>query len=189
MHQQKENEGQRKPWWIDCVSLGVLPCGSFFGLKSIQSEVKTMPLVTFLRHCQSTFNANGDPTRNCGLTACGIESAKQIKGEYDVVLCSPLLRARQTLDWSQIKYGSVHFLESLREIRDGNPINLYSLESDNQLHESGDQIIARVNAAKSTILSFSKDGARVLVISHYTFLYALTGRGFSNGGCVEIVIL
>ena len=59
--------------------------------------------ITVMRHAQSTHNASGDNSWNVGLTEEGRLQAREVSGEYDLVICSTLRRAQQTLEFSSIK--------------------------------------------------------------------------------------
>ena len=51
--------------------------------------------VTVLRHCESTFNADpASAQKDCPLSPAGERHASTLRGHYDLVLVSPLLRAR-----------------------------------------------------------------------------------------------
>ena len=54
---------------------------------------------------------------DCSLAAAGIAQAKRIFGEFNYVVCSPMLRAKQTLQLSSIKYSTLEFDEDAREKR------------------------------------------------------------------------
>ncbi len=71
--------------------------------------------VTFLRHAESIFNANLTSDKDCELTEKGNQQAHNTQGEYDIVICSILKRACETLEKSQIRYGRVIFTDLCRE--------------------------------------------------------------------------
>ncbi len=63
--------------------------------------------VYLLRHGQSEFNAGNHDVYDAQLTPEGRRQAKQVKGHWDHVICSPLTRARQTLELANIKYDNL----------------------------------------------------------------------------------
>jgi broad specificity phosphatase PhoE len=135
-------------------------------------------MITLIRHAESTFNTHGDKSPDCPLSSRGRRQASRIQGMYDVVVCSPLKRARQTLEASKIQYGEVIFSDLCRELMDRNPINWYphekrSLESKRQIRE-------RVSTFRDLIKTLSKRYSRIAVISHSGFLKELVGKDFGN---------
>jgi hypothetical protein len=56
------------------------------------------------------FNAHKKSGRDCPLTVNGVQQASSIDGQYDVIICSPLLRAKQTLFHSNISLSNCHIL-------------------------------------------------------------------------------
>ena len=62
-----------------------------------------MTKIVFIRHAESEYNRDGiwDGRADCNLTEKGIETAKELgkslNNNFDVIYCSPLKRARQTL--------------------------------------------------------------------------------------------
>ena len=63
-----------------------------------------MPKIVFIRHAESEYNRDGiwAGRVDCSLTEKGIESAKKlgntIENNFDTIYCSPLKRAKQTLE-------------------------------------------------------------------------------------------
>ena len=107
-----------------------------------------------------------------------------------MVICSPLARAVQTLLMSKIKYAHLSFSDHFREVRDGNPINLFPLENADRLYESQEELSRRLDVARSVLSVLSRETVvengvrreyRVLVVSHSTFLHSLIGKWFANG--------
>lgn len=132
--------------------------------------------VTLIRHAQSTFNAFGDQQRDCPLTDRGIKDAKNIKGNYELIICSTLRRARQTLEYSSLNYKTVIYTDLCREVRDGNPINLLSGEEN--VSESAIDIQDRIQKFKEFLGQYSSK--RMAVISHGIFLGYLSGKASYN---------
>jgi broad specificity phosphatase PhoE len=135
-------------------------------------------MIRLIRHAESTFNAAGDRTRDCPLTDHGRRQANEISGTYDCVVCSTMKRTRQTLDASRLVYGQVIFTDLCREIRDGNPINLYL--GEREMVETPAQIQARVNEFTDLLRQLQSTYPRIAVISHSGFLREMTGTYFQN---------
>lgn len=135
-------------------------------------------MLTLIRHSQSTFNAWGSQERNCPLTPEGIKICKNLQGTYDLVICSTLRRARQTLEESNLVYPEVLFSELCREIRGGNPVDYY--DNEPLVSETPEQIVSRINEFKQLVQELQKKYAKIAVISHSTFLWRLSGRSFHN---------
>ena len=134
--------------------------------------------VTLIRHAESTHNRFNDPTRNCPITDYGKIQASKLTGTYDLVICSTLKRARQTLDESGIQYGKVIFTDLCREVLDGNPVNLYNNEPNTT--ETAEQIRDRVEKVKTLLREMSAQYPKIAVVSHGVFLYYVCGHRFYN---------
>lgn len=137
-------------------------------------------MVKLIRHAQSTFNAFGDKSPDCEITPEGRNMAKGLDGTYDLVICSTLRRCRQTLDASDIRYSNLMFSELCREVRDGNPVNLYNGESLDLLKESDEGVQQRLEDFKNLLRDLSTKYEKIAVMTHYEFLKRLTGYSFNN---------
>ena len=135
-------------------------------------------MIKLIRHAPSTFNQSGAKTRDAPIV--DNKMAKNLHGDYDLVICSTLKRARQTLDESKIKYGHLIFTNLCREYRDGNPVNLFEGESDDNLFETEENLEARIKEFKVMLNELSKKYQKIAVISHGVFMYFLTGHRFCN---------
>lgn len=144
--------------------------------------------VTLIRHAKSTFNAYGDLTRDCPITNKGIKQASELKDKYDLVICSTLKRARQTLDFSSIVYSNLIFTDLCREIRDGLPINIFNGESDQDLYETNEQLDIRINEFKKLLILMKQKYNNIAVISHKMFMNRLCGHSFRNCEKYDFII-
>ena len=145
--------------------------------------------IAFFRHAQSRFNAYNDLSPNSSLTEAGKVSCKNIKGKFDLVICSTLRRARETLDNSNIKYKRVIFTELCREILDGNTSNLYNGEEN--ISESHEDITRRISKLKEFIMQqpeVNNETINIAIISHGCFLFKMIGQGFCNCQCIIATI-
>jgi broad specificity phosphatase PhoE len=136
----------------------------------------------FLRHCQSVFNATGLKVCDVELSEFGKQQASTIHGPVDVVICSPLKRARQTLELSKLVYKTVEYFDEAREIPDGNIVNHF--ENEPIISFSEEDIIRRINALKEKVKSYP-EGTSVLVVGHHTLFYKMFGKYFRNGEMVR----
>src|SRR6056297_4210217 len=68
----------------------------------------------FARHGESEFNI-GIHGIDSPLTVKGIGQAKLLKGEFDLIICSPLKRCRQTLEFSNFTYQHLEISYLFRE--------------------------------------------------------------------------
>lgn len=139
----------------------------------------TIP-VTLIRHAESTFNAYGDMSCNVPLTENGKKTCSHINFDVDLVVCSTMRRARETLDHSNIKYKRVIFTPLCREKLDGNPVNLYNGEKP--IVETDKDLENRIQQFKDFLQNVSQVGEdkTICVISHYEFLRKTTGYVFKN---------
>ena len=135
-------------------------------------------MIKLIRHAESTWNSKGDRSRNVPITENGKRVCKTLKGEYDLVICSTLRRARETLDNSRIVYSKVIYTELCREHLDNNPSNCYNGEI--KLKESEEEFENRVKEFNDYLKELSKTHKRIAVITHSVFLHKMTGFWFKN---------
>lgn len=133
--------------------------------------------VTYIRHAESIFNVDSSSKlHDCGLTTVGIEQASLLQGEYDLALISPLKRARETLEYSQIKYHKLETLHILREYKE-DPCDYF--EDEQEIPESEEELTER----QDSFIKYLYDlrGYRtVIVISHGELLNGIIGKGLRN---------
>lgn len=135
--------------------------------------------VTFLRHCESTFNADmSSDTVDATLTEHGKQEAAKLSGHYDVVICSPLRRAMQTLDCSGITFTTRMNDALVREW----VCNVSDMMVDEPFHvESYSQFLARVDRFLEYLRCWYGVVKSVLVVSHGDFIHEIGGVGLRNG--------
>lgn len=73
--------------------------------------------IDLLRHAQTDFNLNGTDTIDIDINLTGILQCLGLIGHYDLVLCSPLKRCLQTLNFSHITYDYLVTVDMLRECK------------------------------------------------------------------------
>lgn len=132
-----------------------------------------------LRHAESIFNATGTSEKDCDLTEKGKGQASLIKEHYDIVICSTMKRACQTLDNSQITYGKLIFTDLCREKR----VDICDfLEcEDEQDIESDAELEFRIKKFLCFLRSQVSSFNRVLIISHRDFIYELSNKEYTLG--------
>lgn len=142
--------------------------------------------VDYIRHSESTFDARGSITPNevhdkdAPLTFAGIHQAGTLSGNYDVVLCSPLMCARQTLAFSNIVAGTTQFSVMVREVLDGNAAHLLANDA-NYPPETQADVAARIAKLHAHTDALRAQGKSVLVISHHNFLQRVLGVSLPPG--------
>lgn len=139
--------------------------------------------ITIIRHAESEFNAGipgADKKPNCPLSEHGKKQASQIKGEFDLVICSPLQRAQETFLHSQIQTRDFFLSHLCREIHDGNIINLLAEEIGKKDVEQKEEIQQRIDHLRELIQLLSKKYQRICLISHFCFLSAITKLPWIN---------
>lgn len=132
-----------------------------------------------LRHGQTDRNVHGhSDVYDIGLNKFGKEQAAWLEGYYDVVICSNLRRAKQTLEHSKIRYGRIQPSELCREQR----LEVSDLLKGETLvaPETLDHLKHRANKFKDLLRLYPKT-KKILIISHYHFLKELTGCTLNNG--------
>lgn len=130
-----------------------------------------------MRHAQSLYNAGYRiDIEDCELSPRGRESVVDITGHYDLIICSNMKRALQTLENSRITYTSLLISDLIREYKRA---SCDFLKNEDPIKESSHDLIDRVNAFKEFLFSL-KNINTVLIISHRIFLYHLSDIDFDN---------
>lgn len=128
-----------------------------------------MNKIIFIRHAQSTYNSTRVPDRDCHITEYGKSTCKNLNFDVNICICSTLIRTKETLDNSLIKYKKLITTELCRE-----------REFDGIHEETNEEFHNRVREFKKMLLELVQFGNTICVISHGTFLLALTGNIFAN---------
>ncbi len=127
--------------------------------------------VRFLRHAESIFNRDLISEKDCDLTEKGREQAAQIKEDFDIVFCSTMKRACQTLDHSKITYGKIFFTDLCREKRQD--ICDFLPHEDETQKETEEELEKRIRSFIYFLKSQVSSYHRILVISHRDFIHTV----------------
>jgi broad specificity phosphatase PhoE len=133
--------------------------------------------ITLIRHAQSESNV-GPHVRNSKLTDVGRQQASTLTGDYDLVICSPLKRCRETLDYSKITYKRILFTEHHREIMNDNIDNY--IEGEEVKQETEEHFNFRTEFFKDYLKGKAMKYKRIVVIGHGYFLGVMIQNRFSN---------
>lgn len=139
-------------------------------------------VVYAIRVSETLFESEGKRSPDIELSDRGKNATKYLSGEFDIVLCSPLRSAIQTLSLSHFGYYSRENMRELREIRDDNIVNFIGGETFTP--ESPQEITLRIAIIKKVLDVYKSK--KVLIVSHYSTLLALTGKNFQPGQMTEI---
>lgn len=131
-------------------------------------------ILHILRHAESEFNL--DPNckkRNCDLSLRGRSQAENINSNfhYDIVYCSPLKRAQETLKLSNINYTKLIILDDLREHKT-DVCDFYELEHIDE--ETIFSLLSRVANVKNIVKSMA--GKNILLVGHADFFFYFTAK-------------
>lgn len=125
--------------------------------------------IHFLRHAESEYNDRlfvnkKDPA----ITDLGKQQSSKITGYYDIIITSNLLRSKQTLQYSKLKYTTTIETDLCREFKNGTLSNYI----DNEVceKETLEEFINRINNFKNYLQYVSFTYNKILVISHGIFI-------------------
>lgn len=130
--------------------------------------------LTCLRHAESVFNRDLTSDKDCELSEVGIQQAEQIKGTFDVIICSIMKRARQTLQYSQLSCKYLHFTDLCREVR-RDICDFLEGEDETKL-ETEAEIQKRLKQFKQYLKEKTDIGQKVLIICHRDFIHELNHK-------------
>lgn len=139
--------------------------------------------ITFLRHAQSIFNRDHTSEKDCELTDVGIEQAKQLTGRYDIIICSIMKRAKQTLEYSQLTSTKVYFTDLCREVR----VDICDfLEGEDETQkETDEEVQERISKFREFLLERMIPGQTILVVCHRDFIHAVGKKQLPSPENVE----
>lgn len=137
--------------------------------------------VTFLRHAQSVFNRDLTSDKDCELSELGLQQASQLKGQYDIIICSILKRAKQTLHSSNLDSKHLYFTDLCREVR-RDICDFLDGEDETKL-ETEEELRKRIQEFKAYLKSKVPPGQSVLVICHRDFIYEFDKKGNEPQNC------
>uniref|UniRef100_A0A6C0CMH0 Phosphoglycerate mutase family protein n=1 Tax=viral metagenome TaxID=1070528 RepID=A0A6C0CMH0_9ZZZZ len=139
--------------------------------------------ITLLRHaCVLDEHAT---TKDVGLSDIGIQQTKSLDGHYQLVLCSKLKRAVQTLQYSNITYDKIIYTQLLREHM-LDKMDLFETEDESFLEtpETDQELLFRIGRLKKLLrdlLNGLKTPINVLLVGHSDFFYNATLRKVDVG--------
>lgn len=148
-----------------------------------------------IRHCESEHNAlaaRGLPTtglEDCGLTARGVEQAREISGEYDAILLSPMRRCIETFRYSNLTADRLVTTPLLREYRQ-DVCDFF--EGEPKVKETEPEVLDRIETLKQFIKGY--EGLKVCCITHGDLVFYWTakkidgewfGQHLANGESIE----
>ncbi|CAF0951576.1 unnamed protein product [Adineta ricciae] len=146
--------------------------------------------VYLLRHAESEYNV--DPLNNdfidCSITSNGQQQAANLdlsSYSFDLILCSPLRRCRQTVEYSSLLKSTpppkFEVCSLLREQIKAKCDLLDGEQTEEIFPEETDESVdKRVNELKNDLASKSSLYKQVLLVSHADFLWNLTSHEIQN---------
>jgi broad specificity phosphatase PhoE len=130
-------------------------------------------VIYLMRHAESEWNIDPSSTRkDPSITENGRIQASQVELQVDVLYCSPLRRAKETLECSKIKAEKIIEWIDLREVGK-DPCDF--LEFEQVIVESVENIKRRVEIVLEKMKELSKEDKVVLFLGHSDLFYHLTG--------------
>ena len=146
-----------------------------------------MPKIHFLRHAQSTFNVSWCRGKvdefDASITEFGKRQARGVRGDYDIVVISPMRRCWQTLENSQITYKEIITLEEGREMKSHHRSDYK--QGEEVVPETDDEMFARMEILWKKLREVAAEDKRTLFLGHRKTVLYLTsliqGRDNNKG--------
>lgn len=128
------------------------------------------PPVRLIRHAEGYHNAYKIPEHDPALTNKGVRQAQKIKTHADLVLCSPMRRCKETLEYSGITYGECRVDPMVRERGSG---RCDFFVDEEYVKEPQDVFEKRVLSFYRRLKGLSKRYKTIIIITHCTFISTL----------------
>lgn len=130
--------------------------------------------IKFLRHCEAFHNINNNyyEHNDTSLTPNGVDQAEKLTGHYDLILCSPMRRCKETLLYSNITHNKVYICNLFREYKTHNCDLMHSEEKE---FESEFEILNRISLIDTYISDLPRD-KNILIITHADLLWYLSSH-------------
>lgn len=123
-----------------------------------------------VRNAQSMFDSLGRSRPDCSLSATGIKQSKLLMGHFCHIVCSPMVRAQQTLKLSRLAYSSHETDDDAREKRD-RACDFTTHEPT--LRETHIAFASRIQRFNAKLCLLESVHEQVLLVSHAYVILAL----------------
>ena len=129
-------------------------------------------MIFVLRHAEAISNVMTTNEINPPLTKKGIEDCDKICGYYDHIICSPLLRCKQTIEHSNISYHEIEYLDLVRE----HMVEKCDLIREGEGRENEIDILNRIELFKKHLKDKKYKKKSILICTHADFIWYLTSK-------------
>lgn len=132
--------------------------------------------ITLIRHAESQFNQSStNDISDCDLTFQGTQQAKKLTLKFDLLIISPLKRALDTLQHSNIKYNHIIINHLFREFK----INICDfLQTEEIIYETETELLDRIIQSKKYLQSV--EYTNIGIITHADFIWYFTSYIINN---------
>lgn len=133
--------------------------------------------IYLVRHGQSMSNLGHPTIKNSPLTTLGKTQAKRLQYRTDLLICSPLARALDTLAYSNIKYNRLFIMSMARELI-CEPGDCFAWE--NLQVEDAITFNRTMRAFANKIYLLAQKSPSITIVTHGCVITALTGKQIKN---------
>ena len=137
-----------------------------------------MVVITLMRHAESEAAAQYKDMFDSSLSERGKMQAAEVSGHFDLVICSPLCRTKETVDHSKITYDKLMTVEEAREIKMNTKYNF--LKGEEIIRESKEEFVKRMDKLEEMLLDLSKSYKEILVVCHAFVVRYLVKRAMEE---------
>lgn len=139
-------------------------------------------MIHLVRHGESRWNRFNDISPDVALTDIGQLQARNVVLNVDLVVCSPMRRARETLEHSKISYKKIICSENAREHKNGLGCNYLHNEKNEQ-----EDFISRMEIFRKELDILKDNHKSIVVVTHHGVIKALTGIDTYNCQVVRYI--
>ncbi len=138
--------------------------------------VPPKPCFYVLRHAESEYNIGNHDVFDAPLSGNGKIQASHLYGHFDIILCSPMTRALQTLQCSNIIGDKLVLCHELREFK---MAKADFLPFEEVVKETWLELEERFSVVLDAVVKLVSLGYKVLAIGHHQWF-----KRFTNGELV-----
>lgn len=134
-------------------------------------------MLHFMRHAESVSNKYRTDNPDPDITLEGKIQASRVKGNYDLVILSPLKRTHQTLKSSKISFDYLFVSDLVREFKTSKSD---FLQNERIVFENENDLFKRICLFEKQLKYLKNKYKKILIITHGLFIYYYMNKNINR---------